>query len=141
MKTVALIFLLFSSSFLFSQTQKVKVKKEDVNEKKQSELPFITTICDKYSGNISRKDLFSNNEIKISNNNIDLAVINFEVEFRSRGKLCSYWISKTDTSSLLLQQILMRCDTKSHIIFHDIKAVSKKNDTILLNPISLKIID
>ncbi len=139
MKALVILFFLLSLTTL-SQTKKIKVKK-DLSQIKQSELPFLVTICDKYAGSISRKEILTNNKLAITNNTEGLKVISYDMVFKARGKLCIHANMQNDSINLIMQKNILLCDNRTHVLLQDIKAVSKNNDTIFLNPISLKIED
>lgn len=139
MKALIVLLCLIGLTSL-AQTQKIKIKKE-LRETKQSERFFFVTICDKYSGAISKKEIYSNNQLLITNNSEGLKIISYELVYRSRGKICSNSNMSNDSINESLKRSILMCDKNTHVVFQDIKAVSKNNDTIFLNPISLKLID
>ncbi len=129
---------------VFSQTkpQVIKVKKDVVIKKlKQSEMPHFVTISDLYNGTISKTDLLMDPVLKISNNKFGLKIIDFEMTYKKRGKLCNYSGLKNDTIPASMKKEILDIDNRSLLFIHSIRAASAKNDTLLLNTIELRIID
>lgn len=137
----ALLFLLSLNSF--SQTQKITVKKEIKKPSLiQSEAPWHVTFCNYYNGTIKLADLYNpKNKIVINHNSIELAIISYELVYKSHGKLCMVALSSADSIPLEWRNKVLQVDRKSKMFISDIKAVSKYQDTILLNSIELRVID
>lgn len=142
MKFLAAIFILFSLT-TFSQTQTIKIKKEAQKPSLvQSKSPWLVTFCNYYYGTIKLVDLFNpNNKLVISNNTIDLKIIRFDLTWRtSLGKLYNY-TTTGDSITIDIRKQLLQIDKRSKLFISDIKAVSKYQDTIFLNPIELRVVD
>lgn len=125
-----------------SQTQTIKVVKETAKPSLiQSEAPWHVTFCDYYNGTVKIFDLYNpKNNLRISNNTIGLKIKSFEVIYKSKGKLCS-WSTSGDSLPQNIRSALLLVDKNSKLFICDIKAISKFQDTILLNSIELKIIE
>ncbi len=139
-----LVAIFFSLSLnTFSQTQKIIVKKETQKPSLiQSESPWHVTFCNYYNGTIKLTDLYNpKNKLVISSNTIDLRIISYELFYKSHGKLCMSALSSADSIPLEWRNHLLQVDRRSKMFISDIKAVSKYQDTILLNSIELRIID
>lgn len=106
----------------------------------QADAPWNVTLCGMYRGNVKVEDVCINNRLKINYNTIGLRIIRFDITFKSNGKIYN-WSTTGDTISLEIKNRLMQADKKAKIFIDDIKAVSKNNDTIYLNPITLRVID
>lgn len=142
MKILVVLFFLLSLS-TFSQIQKITVKKETKKPSLiQSKAPWHVTFCDYYNGAIKRVDLYNpKNKIVINHNNIELAIISYELTYISRGKLCIEALRSADSIPLETRNKLLQVDKNRKIFISNIKAVSKYQDTVLLNTIELRIID
>ena len=130
------------NAFAQTKPQVIKVKKDIVIKKlKQSEMPHFVTISNLYNGTISKTDLLMDPVLKISNNKFGLKIIDFEMTYKKRGKLCSYSGLKNDTIPASMKKEIFDIDNRSLLFIHTIRAVSSNNDTLLLNSIELRIID
>ncbi len=142
MKIAILIFYL-SYTAVNAQIRKIRVKKP-INKVSlvQSESPWHVTFCNYYNGPITKVELFnSRNNLKISNNTIGLRrIIRFELLYKIHGNIYSR-ASSGDSIPLEVRNELIQIDTKSNFFICDIKAASKYLGTVLLNPITLKVIE
>ena len=130
------------NAFAQTKPQVIKVKKDIVIKKlKQSEMPHFVTISNLYNGTISKTDLLMDLVLKISNNKFGLKIIDFEMTYKKRGKLCNYSGLKNDTIPAKMKNEIFDIDNRSLLFIHRIRAVSENNDTLLLNSIELRIID
>ncbi len=137
---VALLFLLSLNAF--SQTQKITVKKETQKPSLiQSEAPWHVTFCNYYNGTIKLVDLYNpKNKLIISNNTIDLKIFRFDLTWKANRKLIN-WTTTGDSINHEIREQLLRIDKNTKLYISDIKAVSKYQDTILLNSIELRVVD
>lgn len=139
-----LIAIFFSLSLNgFSQTQIIKVKKETKKPSLvQSEAPWHATFCNYYNGTIKLVDLYNpKNKIVINHDSIELAIISYELVYKSHGKLCMVALRSADSIPLEWRNRLLEVDKRSKLFISDIKAVSKYKDTVLLNTIELRVVD
>lgn len=119
-----------------AQIPTIKVKKELT----QADAPWNVTLCGMYRGNVKVEDICKNNQLKIAYNTIGLRIIRFDITFKSNDKIYN-WSTTGDTISAEIRSRLMLVDKKAKVFIDDIKAVSKNNDTIYLNPITLRVIE
>lgn len=142
-KIISYFFIVFCID-VNAQTKplKIKVKKETYNKNmKQSEMPHIVTLCDKYTGDVTKSDIIKNPVLKISNNIYELQILSFELIYKKKGKLCLYsGIFKDTIPNYVIKEIL-EIDKQSKFFISTIKATTKQNDTLLLNAIELRVVD
>jgi hypothetical protein len=136
LRIIAVICLLIAFRS-FSQTSTIKVRKP----LSQAEAPWNVTLCGKYSGSITKAEILADPKLKISFNTIGLRIISYEIVHKKQGKVSMHLGSKTDTLYAEVIKEISLTDENTNLWVQDIKAVSKNNDTIYLNPIILKVLD
>jgi hypothetical protein len=132
---VAIGFLIALRSF--SQTTAIKVRKPF----SQVDAPWHVTIAGKYAGTITKAELLMDPQFKIAFNTIGLRIISYEMTNQIKGKLCMWGGLQNDTLSTETKKQVLQTGKGTMLVFDRIKAVSKTNDTIYLNPISLKVLE
>lgn len=125
------------NAFAQTKPQVIKIKKG----LKQSETNAVVTLCDKYYGDIKADDIYKNNQLKISNNLLGLKIISFNISFKRGPGAYSEYTTANDTLSLEIRKDLLTADINGRVFIVGIKAVSKNNDTLYLNPIILRIVN
>ncbi len=137
------VFFVFITLHGFSQVQKVVIRKEKTKPSLvQSEAPWSATFCHLYNGTIKLSDLYNKkNKIEINHNTIGLKIYTYEIIYRSRGKIISETYAQGDSISYATRQRLLLIDKNSKLFISSIKAISKYQDTLLLNSIELKVVD
>ena len=138
MKTTALtIILTCIYGLTYGQVKTIKVKKPT----KQSEMTSVVTWCGLYYGKVTVANMLADNKLKISNNKENIRIISSDITFFIKG-VGTHNISQPgdSLSKLAIDEILKLDAEKNTLIFiSSIKAVTKNQDTIYLNPIDLKL--
>ncbi len=99
----------------------------------------VVTLCDKYYGKVTKKEIKDDPTLRISYNTLMWQIISYEYSYSLNG--IASWRVVNDNK--LPDNLLLKLDslTNRFLYVDEIKAVNKIQDTIFLNSIKVKVID
>lgn len=138
MKLPSLIIFIFFFHILVAQEVDRNVT---ITVAKQTDTSVTAVIGNQFDGYISKEKLFSEPYISMVTDRNDLKIISFTFYRPSIGTAKLIHCKGDRMSDEVLEYIFTKTHNGSSIFFKDIKALSDKNDTLLLNSIALKLIE
>lgn len=136
-KIVLILLVLQSHSGIYGQVKTIKIKKSITQDKMIS----LVTIGGLYYGEITTKQLIADKKLRVSNNKEDWRIISFSLMFGAKGNIKSFTQSGDSLTQQIMEELVSR-DPKVHnkIYISPIRAVNSNKDTVILNPIELKLV-
>lgn len=135
LRSILVLLVIVGAQDLSSQVvAKVKVQKK----LSQANMESVVTIGGYYFGTTTISNVLADKHLKISNNIHGLKVVSFEVSAISKRILYNYQCV-SDSLSEEASKLILSSNAKSKMYIDHIKAVSKNNDTLFLNPIIISL--
>ena len=130
--------LIYCLLLLAYQTVLAQNKTAQSNDIKQTQITSVVTICDQFSGKLSKADILAKPYLTIQNNTLKWQISSFIWQFMVNAKTCIYHING---DKLTTEAISRFNDVGSggYIFIYGIQAVNKYGATGYLPSIAIQI--